>query len=161
MLSSFLCYQIIVHSHAVVSLLVISQMLQAHSRPKAFALAIPSALNAFLRVSKWLASWQLAVFAPVSSQWALLSPTILPNSAYTPLPVWGIPTALIFSTLTYHLLICGIIYLIVFIVCLPFLVGEDHEGRNFCLICSLMYSCHLERCSAYSRQSIDPCGIDK
>lgn len=38
-----------------------------------------------------------------------------------------------------------------FPACLPLLECKEHEGRHFCLMCSLKYSHHLQQCLAHSR----------
>lgn len=73
------------------------------------------------------------VFAPLSSSQLSLLPslTTLFNTAHPLLPGIGIPIAVIFSNITYHLLIYKIIHLFMLcIVCLPLLEYKEPWGQR-------------------------------
>ena len=125
---------------------------QGHSSPKASALAIPSAWNALQQVSEWLTS------LPTSSLCCnVISVSPVPHwplylILHTPSSQYSYPCCRNF--LQHHLSLSNILYnllIVLFPACLPLLECKNHEGRHFCLMCSLKYSHHLQQCLAHSR----------
>lgn len=54
--------------------------------------------------------------------------------------------ALYFTITLTNFLLCYVIYIFIMYICFLPLECKAHEGRDFCLSCSLLYLQHLERC---------------